>query len=73
VEKAEDLGIALAQGAGKVLVEELRNIHLEHGENPEQGLQADLVLAILHSAQIGLLDADPGGEVGLGEITIFAE
>src|SRR6185503_10899104 len=73
VEQAQHLGIALAQGAGKILVEELRDVHLEHRQDPEEGFQADLVLAVLHAAQVGLLDSDAGREIGLGQITILAQ
>jgi hypothetical protein len=52
--------------ASDLLMEELRDVHLEYREDLEQGFQADLVLAILHPAQIRLLDADATGEIGLG-------
>src|SRR6185369_14900525 len=63
MELAQHLGVALTQRAGQVLVEELGDVHLEHREDPEQGLEGDLVLAVLHAAQIGLLNTDSCREI----------
>src|SRR6185369_1023265 len=49
------------------LTEEFTNIHPENGQNPEQGVEADLVFSGLHPAQIRLLDPDLRGQLGLGE------
>ncbi len=70
---SKELVIAIACGAGRPLVEEIRDVHFEDGEDLEEGLETDLVLAIFHAAQIRLLDADPVRQVGLREGAILAE
>ena len=66
-----DLGFPGFPGPGDFLVKKLRDIHLEDREDLKQGFEADLVFAVLHPAQVGLLDADATREVGLGESPIL--
>src|SRR5688572_29728623 len=54
-------------------VEELADRDFEGGENAEQGVEADAVLALLHPRQVRLLDADARRELGLGEIAGLAQ
>src|SRR2546425_12567521 len=69
----QELVLAVPRHRGRVLVEEIGDVHLEDREDLEQRLEADLVFSVLHAAEVGLLDADPVGEVGLREAAILAE
>src|SRR2546425_1535411 len=69
----QELVFAVARHRGRVFVEEIGDVHFEDRENLEQCLEANLVLPVLHAAEIGLLDADPMGQVRLCEAPILAE
>src|SRR5258705_11158457 len=68
---AQELELAIAAGARSVLVEEIRDVHLEDRQDLEESFQADLVLSVLHAAEIGLLNPDPVRQMRLGERTIL--
>src|SRR2546422_11768160 len=70
---AQELELAISAGARSLLVEEIRDVHLEDRQDFEESLQADLVLSVLHAAKIGLLNPDPVRQVRLRERTVFAE
>ena len=53
--------------------EELADAHLELGEDAEEGVQADPVLALLHAREVGLLDAEAAGQLHLGQLVLLAE
>src|SRR6266571_2719719 len=58
---AEKLGVVILHRRGDLLVEEVGDVHLEDREDLEEGLEADLVLPVLHATEVGLLDADASG------------
>src|SRR5262249_60403086 len=60
-------------GTGLAFPEEVADVHPEHREDPEEGVERDLVFAILHAAQIRLLHADARGEPGLGQVALLAK
>jgi hypothetical protein len=73
LELSEEIHVLFGDAWRGLFVEEFRDVNLENGQNLEKGLEADLVLAVLHPAEIGLLDTDAGREFGLGEVPIFAQ
>ena len=55
---ADQLDVLRAEGGASQIVEELADPHVELGEDLEQRVQADPVLALLHPREIRLLHAD---------------
>src|SRR6266550_2787021 len=55
------------------LSEEFPDVHPEDAQNAEKRVKADLVLACLHPAQVRLLNADLGGQLGLGQASRLPE
>src|SRR5688572_21100081 len=55
------------------LVEELADGDVELREDLEQGIETDPVLALLHTGEVGLLDADTRGELVLRELALLAQ
>ena len=60
-------GLFDVRGLGGRLLEEVAHRQLEDLEDPEERVEADLVLAVLHPREVRLRHADPTGEVGLGQ------
>src|SRR5206468_3613618 len=72
VEFLDQLDVAGGDGLLGDAFEELADAHLELGEDAEEGVQADPVLPLLHAGEVGLLDAEAGGELHLGQLPLLA-
>src|ERR1041385_4332376 len=70
---AQEFEFALPRRARRVLVEEVGDVHLEDRKDLEEGLEADLVLAVLHATEVRLLNADAMSQIGLREGAILSE
>src|SRR5258706_15177638 len=69
----QELVLALAHRAARVLIEEVGDVHLEDRQDLEERLEAGLVLAVFHATKIGLLDVDAMGQIGLRESPVLAK
>src|SRR5437764_1027231 len=54
-------------------LEELADVQVERTEDLQQRVEADLVLALLHAGEIGLMDADLVGELHLRQFSLTAK
>src|SRR4051794_39914083 len=52
------------------LFEEIADAEVEGLQDLEQSIEADLVLSLFHAGEIGLVDADPFGELHLRQLTL---
>jgi hypothetical protein len=55
------------------LVKKVAHVELEHLEDAEQCIEADLVLSLFHSRKIRLRHADLFGQLGLRQIPALSE
>ena len=56
-----------------MLFEEVTDAQVKRLQNLQQRVEADLVLALLHAGEIGLMDADLLRELHLGQLALTAE
>src|SRR5207247_5754915 len=54
-------------------VEEVADAEIERSEDLQQRVEADFVLSLFHPGEIGLVDADPIGELHLRQLALAAE
>jgi hypothetical protein len=62
-----------ALGCVLVIIEKLTNFQTEDPQNPEKRIERDFVLAILHSAEVGLLNSDFRGQNRLGQSLLLSD
>src|SRR5438105_8918099 len=55
------------------LVEEVTDAQIECLQDFEKSVQTDFVLSLFHTGKIGLVDADPFGELHLRELSLAAQ
>src|SRR5207249_11575013 len=65
---AQEIHVFVGDAGRVLLVEELRDVDLENGQDLEERFKADLVVPVLHPAEIRLLDADTGRQLGLRQV-----
>jgi hypothetical protein len=53
--------------------EEVGDLEVEGGEDLDQVVERDPVLALLHPRQVGLLDANLACQLGLGQVAFLAQ
>src|SRR4030095_11544922 len=73
LEVLDQAGVARRDRLLDDALEELADAHLELGEDAEERVQADPVLALLHARQIGLLDTEARGELDLRQLVLLAQ
>jgi hypothetical protein len=57
----------------RALIEEVTDGEVERLQDLQEGVEANLVFALLHAGEIGLMDADPLGEFHLSQLALTAK